>query len=133
MLIPYDELPERAGGWPRPLLDVVVGGMDEAAVPCLVDSGSEHTLLPAWVSGAAAIPVDAVGVRPLRLGGFTTNASMTTVRLTAAEATWEAEVGFCDPWDLSFGLLGQRSYFTVTFRAADFESRSSSTAPDAPA
>jgi hypothetical protein len=37
---------------------------------------------------------------------------------------WEAEVAFCHPWPYAWGLLGQRSffrYFTVTFRAADFE------------
>lgn len=47
-----------------------------------------------------------------------------TIPLSAANYTWEAEVGFCDPWPYGWGLLGQASffrYFTVTFRAVDLE------------
>lgn len=124
MIVPYAELPQGAGDWPRPLLDVRVADMDEVHVPCLVDSGSVHTLLPAWLAGSAGISLDGVDPRGLAVAGGATDGAFTSVRLTAASSSWEAEVGFCDPWPYAWGLLGQQSffrYFTVTFRAADFE------------
>jgi len=51
-------------------------------------------------------------------------AHLVPTMLTVGEHSWEAEVGFCDPWPRSWGLLGQRSffrYFVVTFRTADFK------------
>ncbi len=44
--------------------------------------------------------------------------------ITIGGHTWEADVGFCDPWPRSWGLLGQLSFFRnfeVTMRAADSE------------
>ncbi|MGH3901496.1 MAG: hypothetical protein ACRDTA_25240, partial [Pseudonocardiaceae bacterium] len=49
VIFPFVELPHIPGGWPRPVLDVVVGNMGEVLVPCLVDSGATNTLLPSWV------------------------------------------------------------------------------------
>jgi len=48
MIFPFVELPQSPGGWPRPVLDVVVGNMGEVLLPCLVDSGAMNTLLPGW-------------------------------------------------------------------------------------
>lgn len=124
MILPYTELPGNIDQWPRPLLDVRVADMDEVRVPCLVDSGSVHTLLPAWLAGVAGISLDSVDRRSLGVAAGVTDGVFTTVRLTAASTSWESEVGFCDPWPYAWGLLGQQSffrYFTVTFRAADFE------------
>lgn len=55
VIISYTELPDDAGGWPRPLLDIAVADMDDVLVPCLVDSGALNTLLPCWVAEAAGI------------------------------------------------------------------------------
>lgn len=124
MIVAYTELPDMAGGWPRPLLDVEVGGNGDVLVPCLVDTGALHTLLPRWVADADGIALDDLPVTGLAVAAAPTGARFTTVRLVAAGATWDAEVGFCDPWPSSWGLLGQLSFFrlfTVIFRAADFK------------
>lgn len=124
MIVPYTELPDEAGGSPRPVLDLVVEDMDDVLVPCLVDSGSVHTLLPSWVAEAAAVPLFEVQPRVLGVGGTSTSATFAIVRFGAGGRVWEAEAGFCEPWPYSWGLLGHASFFrffTVTFRAADFE------------
>ncbi|HEX5267423.1 MAG TPA: aspartyl protease family protein [Acidimicrobiales bacterium] len=124
MIVPYTELPEDAGDWPRTLLDVTVADLDEAVFPCLVDSGSLNTLLPRWIAEAAALDLAPAEARTLQVAGSVTEAALLPVSLSAAGHTWEAPVAFCDPWPYVWGLLGQLSffrYFTVTFRATDFE------------
>jgi hypothetical protein len=123
VIVAYTELPDDAGGWPRPLLDVAIADMDEMVFPCLVDSGSLNTLVPRWLAEAAGIDLPKPARQSLAVGGGTTKAAFTTVQLTAADHRWEASVAFCHPWPYSWGLLGQLSffrYFTVAFRAADF-------------
>ena len=124
MIVPYTELPDEVGGWPRPLLDVAVADMDDVVVPCLVDSGALHTLLPQWVAEVSGTSLEAAAdARDLDVAAMATRAIFVPIRLTAAGFTWQAEVGFCDPWPYGWGLLGQLSFFrffTVAFRAADF-------------
>lgn len=124
MIVAYTELPEDAGGWPRPLLDVNVADMDEVRYPCLVDSGALNTLMPRWLADAAGVDLDGAERRSLAVATTAIEAAFMTAGLTAAGHRWEAEIGFCEPWPYSWGLLGQQSFFrfhTVTFRAADFE------------
>lgn len=124
MIVAYSEVPARAGGSPRPLLDVAVADMDDLLVPCLVDSGALHTLLPAWVAEMAGLDIEGAPTTALAVAGAGTEAAFVTTLLSAGGHSWEAVVGFCDPWPYSWGLLGQHSffrYFTVTFRAVDFE------------
>jgi hypothetical protein len=124
VIVPFTELPDIAGGWPRPLLDVAIADMADVLVPCLVDSGALNTLLPAWVADAAAIDLHGASTSVLAVAASATTASFVTTRMAAGDHTWEAEVGFCDPWPYGWGLLGQGSFFrffTVTFRTADFE------------
>jgi hypothetical protein len=124
VIVPYTELPQVAGNWPRPLLDVTFGDVEDVFVPCLVDSGAVHTLVPRWVAADSGIELEDAPPVALGVGGGSTRARLATVRLAAGRHTWEAEVGFCDPWPYSWGLLGHASffrYFTVTFRAADGE------------
>lgn len=123
MIFPYTELPDAAESWPRPLLDVLVADMEDVSVPCLVDSGALHTLLPRWVAEAAGIEIADAEHRALAVAATGTKAAFVTTRLTAAGHTWEADIGFCHPWPYAWGLLGQLSFFrffTVTFRAVDF-------------
>jgi hypothetical protein len=123
MIFPYVDLPE-GSGWQRPMLDLVVGDAGETLVPCLVDSGALNTLLPGWVADVAGIDLTGALELPLGVGGSGVIARMAMTPLTIGEHTWEAEVGFCDPWPRSWGLLGQLSffrYFEVTMRAADSE------------
>ncbi|MGH9225077.1 MAG: hypothetical protein ACRD2W_15160 [Acidimicrobiales bacterium] len=98
--------------------------MDELLVPCLVDSGAVHTLLPSWVAQAGAIALTGGRSTRLGVGGGSTTATFAPVRLATGPHAWEAEVAFCDPWPYAWGLLGQTSFFrffTVRFRAVDFE------------
>lgn len=124
MKIAYRELPHEIDGWPRPLLDVSVGDADDLRVRCLVDSGAMNTLLPSWVADLAGIDCADAPTKALGVAGSSVKARMVATLLTIGEHSWEAEVGFCDPWPRGWGLLGQISffrYFVVTFRAADFE------------
>lgn len=124
MIVPYTYLPDEVGGPPRPVLDVAIEDMDDVLVPCLVDSGAVNTLLPSWVARAAALPLSGGQPRSVGVGATSTSAVFLTVRFGAAGRAWEAEAGFCDPWPYAWGLLGQASFFrffTVIFRAADFE------------
>jgi hypothetical protein len=123
VIVPYTALPQEIGG-PRPLLDVVVADMDELRFPALVDSGATNTLLPRWLADSAGVGLGESHRRSLAVASTVTDAVFVTTRLTGGGHTWESEVAFCEPWPYSWGLLGQRSffrYFTVTFRAVDFE------------
>lgn len=125
MIVTYTEVPSVAGGTPRPLLDMVVADMFDAPVPCWVDSGAViNTLLPAWLADAAGIDLVDPDTRGLAVAGLETAATFTTTSLTVGDFRWEARVAFCSPWPYSWGLLGHDAffrYFTVTFRAADYE------------
>ncbi len=114
MIVPYTELPGDAGPWPRPLLDVAVADMDEVLVPCLVDSGSLHTLLPAWLTDAAGISPSGLDRRTLAVAGGTTDAAFTAVWLTAAGTSWEAQVAFCHPWPYVCGGFSASSRSSAT-------------------
>lgn len=120
----FRELPNDDGRRPRPALDVSLGDAADMRVRCLVDSGALNTLLPRWVADLAGIDCADAPTRVLGVGGMGTQARLVTTALTIGDHTWEAEVGFCDPWPHGFGLLGQLSffrYFVVTLRAADLE------------
>lgn len=124
MTYPYVELHRDPSDSPRPVLDVVVGSASEVLVPCLVDSGAMNTLLPSWVADLAGIDCTDAPTTRFGVGGSAVVARLVPILLTVGEFSWEAEVGFCDPWPRSWGLLGQRSFFrffVVTFRTADFE------------
>lgn len=124
MTVPFRELPHDPSGWPRPALDLDVGSTDQVRVRCLVDSGAMNTLLPGWVADLAGIDCTGAPTTTLGVGGSAATARLVPTSLAVGEFSWEAEVGFCDPWPRSWGLLGQRSffrYFVVTFRTADFE------------
>ncbi len=120
----YAELWANPAGIARPVLDVVVEGMVEAPLRCLVDSGSVNTLMPRWVATEAGVDLRQIKDTSLGVGGAATKARFNAIRLTVGEHTWEAAVGFCNPWPYGWGLLGQLGFFrffVVTFRAADWE------------
>lgn len=122
VIVHYRDLPHDAGDRPRPLLDLTVGDVEDVRVRCLVDSGAQNTLFPRWVADLAAVDLVGAPVRNLAVAAAPVTAAFVPIRLTVDDHTWEAEVGFCDPWPYGWGLLGQISffrYFTVTFRAAD--------------
>lgn len=85
--------------------------------------GSEHVDAPLDRGACGDRHARGPDEEPGRRCGATT-AALVPIRLTVAGHSWEAEIGFCDPWPFGWGLLGQLSffrYFTVTFRAVDLE------------
>ncbi|MGH9187632.1 MAG: aspartyl protease family protein [Acidimicrobiales bacterium] len=124
MIVPFKGLPGDTGDWTRPVLDVAVAEMEDTSVACLVDSGALNTLLPRWLADAAGLAMAGADHHTLAVAATTTRAAFVTTGLNVGGHTWEAQVGFCDPWPYGWGLLGQLSFFrsfTVTFRTADFE------------
>lgn len=106
-----------------PLLDVTVADVEDVRLPCLVDSGALHTLLPAWAARVGGIRT--ARRRPADLGSRGED-KRGEIRRHPDEhsGAWECEVGSATPWPYAWGLLGQVSFFrffTVTFRVADFE------------
>lgn len=124
VIVPYRDLPHDEGAWPRPLIDVGVADMED--VRCAMSRrqrGSEHVDAP-LDRGACGDRHARAPTRGLAVAAAPTTAALVPTRLTVAGHSWEAEIGFCDPWPFGWGLLGQLSFFrhfTVTFRAVDLE------------
>jgi hypothetical protein len=119
----FKELPGRERDLLRPVVPVIVEGIPRAPQLCLVDTGSLHNRFARWVATAAGIDLSTAPEEVLKLGGFTTSARTATVQLSLGDTTWEAPVSFCEPWPLSFHLLGQEGFFRwfkVGIRAATF-------------
>lgn len=114
----YTVLP---GDVERPLVDVTVGAAG-VRTKGLFDTGAVHTIFPEWVAGAAEIVLDGIEPRPLAVGNTGLSTRFTTIGISAAGLTWEAEVGFAREWPEFWGLLGHRAfhrYFTAIVEAAD--------------
>ena len=123
MRFPFKELPGAGADYTRPVVPVTVEGLPRAPQLCLLDTGALHNRFGAWVARAAGISLEGVETEELMLGGFRTEARNVRVQLSLNETTWETDVSFCDPWPLSFHLLGQEGFFRwfrVTIRAARF-------------
>lgn len=100
---------------PRPIIDVVVEGLDLAPQACLLDSGA--TAVRFGVDVAAVCGVDLAGApsNQLAVGGALVTARMAEVSLLVTDGTdsheWSAPVWFCEPWTPAFGLLGLTGFF----------------------
>lgn len=107
----FKELPGRREDYLRPAIPVTVEGLTRAPQLCLLDTGAMHNRFGAWVARAAGIELDDREEQRIAIGGFVTTAREAPVQLTVGDLTWEASVWFCDPWPLSFHLLGQEGFF----------------------
>lgn len=118
----YEYTTQPDGGQPRPLLRVEIGG--SASTLALVDSGAVNTLLPSWVAGLVGVDLEGTALQTVRIGSGL-HARFTTVPLSAAGMSWEAEVGFSDhPLLERWGVLGHAAFFrffSVTFQAKDLQ------------
>jgi hypothetical protein len=100
---------------PRPIVDVVVEGLDIAPQACLLDSGA--TAVRFGIELAEVCGIDLAGAPAARLaaGGALVTARMAEVSLRVADADdaheWTAPVWFCEPWTPAFGLLGMTGFF----------------------
>ena len=99
----------------RPIVDVVVEGLDIAPQACLLDSGATAVRFGAHVAELCGIDLSSAPRTQLGVGGNIVNALMAEVHLLVEdEATtygWTAPVWFCEPWIPSFGLLGLTGFF----------------------
>lgn len=123
MRFQFKELPGQEADYVRPVVPVIVEGIPTAPQLCLVDTGSLHNRFAHWVAVAAGIDLSDAPEESLKLGGFRTVARTVSVQLSLGDTTWEAAVSFCNPWPLSFHLLGQEGFFRwfkVHIRAATY-------------
>lgn len=113
--------PGHEGIRPRPIVDVVVDGLDIAPFACLLDSGATAVRLGSHVAELCGIELSDAPTQSLAVGGALVTARMSAASLRVADAhqtyEWSAPVWFCEPWAPSFGLLGLSGFFdrfTVT-------------------
>lgn len=100
---------------PRPILDVVVEGLDIAPQACLLDSGATAIRFGPHVAELCGVDLDGAPSKELAVGGGTVTARMAEVELKVDDGTeshvWSAPAWFCEPWTPAFGLLGLTGFF----------------------
>ena len=123
MRFPFIELPGELRPLIRPAVPVQIEDLDDAPQVCLLDSGAVSNRLPAWLADAAGLSLDdALAQDEIVVGGARTTGRLLQVELTLGDVRFQAPAWFCDPWNLSFGLLGQEGFFRffrVTLCAAE--------------
>ncbi|HEY2570334.1 MAG TPA: hypothetical protein VGI27_02620 [Solirubrobacteraceae bacterium] len=105
----FQALPGVAGR-ARPIVDLVVEGLELAPQACLLDTGASDVRMGEHVAELAGIELARTLSRELVIGGLRTTGRAMEVQLElrqgAGSHTWTPTVYFCDPWPLAFGLLG---------------------------
>lgn len=105
----FQDLPGLAGR-PRPLVDLVVEGLELAPQACLLDTGASEVRMGAHVAEMAGIELSTTTSVDLLIGGLRTTGTAARVQVElrqgAGSHTWRPTVYFCDPWPWAFGLLG---------------------------
>jgi hypothetical protein len=114
---PFRAVPDAGGAAvrPRPIVDVVVEGLDIAPQACLLDSGATAVRFGLHVAELCGIDLNGAPTKELAVGGGTVTARMAAVQLSVNDGTesyvWSAEAWFCVPWTPAFGLLGLTGFF----------------------
>ncbi len=128
MRFPFREIPEpgAATSRARPIVDLVVEGLEIAPQACLIDSGATAIRFGAHVAEICGIDTSDAPETRLAVGGALVTARMAEVSLRVTSDgdahEWAAPVWFCEPWVPSFGLLGLTGFFDqfeVTIAAYD--------------
>jgi hypothetical protein len=100
---------------PRPIIDVVVEGLDIAPQACLVDSGATAVRFTRELAEICGVDLKRAPEMKLAVGGTLVMARMAEVSLRIADDRdsyeWTAPVWFCEPWAPAFGLLGLTGFF----------------------
>lgn len=113
----FRELPEPGGAAvrPRPIVDLVVEGLDIAPQACLIDSGATAVRFGAHVAELCGLELADAPQRELAVGGTVVTARMEWINLRVSDAhdthEWRAPAWFCEPWVPAFGLLGLAGFF----------------------
>lgn len=96
-------------GRARPVVDLVVEGLELAPQTCLVDTGATEIRMGHHVADLAGVATGDV-IEEIIVGGLRTTGRAATVqleiRLELASHIWSPTVFFCNPWPWAFGLLG---------------------------
>jgi hypothetical protein len=106
----------------RPVVPVVVAGLEGAPQLCLLDTGALRNVFGGWIAEAAGISLEEAPAERLAVGGVVTEARMARIDLAVGDERVDAAVWFCDPWPFSFNLLGQEGFlrrFHLELCAAD--------------
>jgi len=113
----FRELPEPGGTGvrARPIVDVVVEGLDIAPQACLLDSGATAVRFGAHLAEICGIALGDAPRARIAVGGRVVTGRMAEVSLRVADDEesyeWTAPVWFCEPWHPAFGLLGLTGFF----------------------
>jgi hypothetical protein len=113
----FREIPDagRATVRARPIVDLVVEGLDIAPQACLLDTGATAIRLGAHVAELCGVDTTKSLETKLAVAGTLVTAQMAIVslRVTREQDTyeWSAPVWFCEPWRPAFGLLGLTGFF----------------------
>jgi hypothetical protein len=105
----FQALPGVAGR-ARPIVDLVVEGLELAPQACLLDTGASDIRMGEHVAELAGIELSATPSREIAIGGLRTTGRPVRIQLELRQGadshTWSPTVYFCDPWPWAFGLLG---------------------------
>ncbi len=105
----FQALPAVAGR-SRPIVDLVVEGLELAPQACLLDTGASAIRMGRHVAQLAGIDLAGAPRHELLIAGLRTQGVEAIVQLQlrqgADSQTWSPTVTFCDPWPWAFGLLG---------------------------
>lgn len=100
---------------PRPIVDVVVEGLEIAPQACLLDSGATAVRFGAHVAELCGVDLSEAPTERIAVGGALVTGRMAEVGLRVADEgdfhAWSAPVWFCEPWTPAFGLLGLTGFF----------------------
>ena len=117
MRFAFRQIPDPVGQAvrPRPIVDVIVGGLDMAPQACLIDSGATAVRMGAHVAEMIGVDLADAPVQQVAVGGAAVVGRMAEVSLEIRGATathrWDAPVWFCEQWRPAFGLLGLTGFF----------------------
>ena len=117
MRFSFREIPDAGGATvrARPIVDLIVEGLDIAPHACLLDTGATAIRLGAHVAELCGIDTTKSLETKLAVGGSSVTARMAIVSLQVTSHTetheWSAPVWFCEPWTPAFGLLGLTGFF----------------------
>jgi hypothetical protein len=105
----FQTLPAQAGR-PRPVIDLVVEGLELAPQACLLDTGASEIRMGLHVAELAGIDFDSDTRAEIVVGGLRSECRAASVQLELHQGSerhvWTSTVYFCDPWPWAFALLG---------------------------
>lgn len=106
---PFQALPGQTGR-ARPVVDLVVEGLELAPQACLLDTGASEIRMGQHVAELAGIDLDPDVQAEILVAGLKTSCRTAIVQLELRQDNerhvWTPTVYFCDPWPWAFGLLG---------------------------